>query len=235
MSYGVSFGHKKYGIEMTAPYDHWVQCGRPCGAVFKHSDHFGDDIIKWYLMPAEGVAYIDSYAEFTYAEFRIYAQLSFDESKKMICLERISCERKNYWGDSESDEVKSGSGGIEYYRTNVENLGENFISLEIFVTKFFSGWTVYYKPSTTPQVSHEAMRLAKECPDDYMCGPWGITVGIYHNPVDRVSAATTIQKCFRGWRVRMKTAFDPQTSLGAYYVMRGFDELVPRNGKKCIQ
>ena len=55
---------------------------------------------------------------------------------------------------------------------------------------------------------------------DYRCGPWGKTVGTYL--VDRVAAATTIQKHYRGWKARMATTFNPTTTIGAYYALRDF-------------
>lgn len=236
MSYGVSFGsgHRRRRHITDAdsfPYDHWVQRGKPSGAVFKHSDNFGDDVIKWYLMPAEGLAYVDSYAEFSVEYLRLYAQLTFDEAEKKIEVERILCERKNYWEEDAANDRGTGSGtgtgGVEYYRRNLEDLGDDFVSFELLAARFFApSWTVLALPPTLPRITDEAMLLAEQaCPDDYRYGPWGITVGVYHDPVDRVSAARTIQRCFRGWRVRMKTAFDPRTSLGAHYAMRGFAEL----------
>ena len=42
----------------------------------------------------------------------------------------------------------------------------------------------------------------------------------------RVAAATVIQKHFAGWKVRMATAFNPETRLGAYYAMREFRALI---------
>ena len=42
----------------------------------------------------------------------------------------------------------------------------------------------------------------------------------------RVAAATVVQKHFAGWKVRMATAFNPETRLGAYYAMREFRALI---------
>lgn len=39
-------------------------------------------------------------------------------------------------------------------------------------------------------------------------------------------AATVIKKHFAGWKARMATAFNPTTTLGAYYVLREFRVMV---------
>lgn len=118
--------------------------------------------------------------------FRVYAQLSFDEATKAITIERVFCERKNYWNDSndltDSMDIKSGSGGTQFYFKNVDDLGDDFVSLELFATKFFgSEWKV--KMMSTASDGKELMQmthLAKDVnPDDYVYGPWGMTVGVY--------------------------------------------------------
>lgn len=226
MSFSVSFRGAA-----TAPYDHWVERGRPSGTVFVRADRFGDNETVRSLMPAEGLAYVDVYAEFAVQYFRLCAQLAFDDAERTIVVERLTCERKNYWGDGDGDGgLASGRGGVGFYRRNLEDLGEDLVSLEVLVAMFFErSWTLKESPRTLPRT---LPRIAWPGPArDSGTAPhgtrrWGTTVGVYHNPVDRVSAARTIQKCFRGWRVRMKTAFDPRTSLGAYYAMRGFRELV---------
>ena len=42
----------------------------------------------------------------------------------------------------------------------------------------------------------------------------------------RSDAATVIKKHFAGWKVRMATAFNPTTTLGAYYALREFRVMV---------
>lgn len=199
MAYGVSFGpsekyKRRHICARVAPYDHWIDRGRPCGTVFKHAYNFGDDVIKWYFMPGERLAYIDVYVEFVVQYFRVYVQLSFDDATRTMTVERLFCERKNYWNDLTdfidfndlSTPIKSGSGGAAYYFKNVDNLGDDFVSL--IASKFFGdGWKVNMTSVASAATTYgkdqlmASTHLAKDVggPDDYLYGPWGMTVGVY--------------------------------------------------------
>ena len=82
---------------------------------------------------------------------------------------------------------------------------------------FGPSWTAVV-PLTAPRISDEDLARAAECDDMYRKAmaekwfPWGMTVGLYDGT--RHDAATVIQSCFRGWRVRMRTTFNPHAHRG---------------------
>ena len=233
MSYSISYTRKKYAFERwytyideRNPYDDWISRGRPADTIFTFNMHYNDDILTYYFMPYEGLAYMSYYIEFV-GTVDVVAQLYFDDSARTIEVGRLQCTRENYWSDQDRDEIKSGVGGIGWYKRNLDNMGHR-ISFQEFAEKFFSAsWTISRLPLTRPEISPALIQLADACSmkmGDYRCGPWGKTVGTYL--VHRNVAATTIQKHFHGWKVRMSTAFNPRTTLGAYYALREFRALL---------
>ena len=238
MSFSVSYSTKEYAHRrwhrgsLAAPYDDWVRRSRPEDAIFTYSNHMrSEDILRYYFVPAERLAVIKLYVEFV-CYFTVLIQLSIDDNAHTIAVERLLCQREDYWGNSEmsSSAMRSGSGGVGWYKENLEDLGARLVSLDSFVARFFaSDWAALSLPMTRPKITPELIQVAEACPEkmgDCRIGPWGKTVGTYL--VDRISAATTIQKHYRGWRVRMATAFNPNTTLGAFYVMRDFRQLLER-------
>lgn len=234
MSYGVSFGAKTYDRERwhccsprAAPYDDWVARGRPHDAVFQYKEHQGDNVCEYYLMPALGVAYVEAYFEFVVRNLSVVARVEVDVGERSVAVRRVLCERENYWGDDwggQRPSLRSGSGGLSYYRRNVEDLGV-CVSLEALVDAFFApGWTLRPTPLTLPHTPSDLVTLAKTvCPraiGDYRRGPWGKAVAMY--PAEREEAATVVQRFFRGWRVRMAVRFNPHTAFGAWLERREF-------------
>jgi hypothetical protein len=228
MSFSVSYapprGSCRWGYRAVAdaPFDDWVKRGCPPNTVFTC-----DDIVRYYFWPAQRLAVMTSYAEFV-CDITVLAQLAI--RGRTIEIERLHCSRENYWADDDDDMmgVKSGDGGIGWYKTNLADLQDDALTFDRFASAFFApDWAVVGLPLTCPGMAPELVQLAKACPTKkgsaHQHGPWGRTVGTYI--VDRVAAATTIQKHFRGWQVRMATAFNPATPLGAYYAMRGFREM----------
>ena len=175
------------------------------------------------------------------------ARIRIDDRAKSVEVEQLQCERNDHWDHGSAEEgidegvdgLRCGVGGIGWYRKNLENMktcgtlsGEYFgrkMTFEAFAAKFFApDWTVLQLPRffTRPKIQQEFVALAKTCDAAMRCyyyGPWGRTVGTYF--VHRNAAATTIQKHFRGWRVRMATAFNPTTPIGAYFALRDFRAL----------
>ena len=237
MSYGVSFGGKSHdwdrwhccGSPTAKPYDDWVARGRPYEAVFQYKVHYGDNVYEYYLMPGMGLAYIEAYIEFVVMHVSVVARVEFDDEERTVAVESMLCERENYWGDERLShgEPRSGAGGLGYYRKNVEALGDR-VSIEVLIEAFFGpGWALRALPLTRPRTPEELVLLAKSmCPaatGDYRCGPWTRVIAIY--PFGREMAATVIQRHFRGWRVRMATAFNPTTPLGCLLELREFRKL----------
>ena len=238
MSFSVSYTPKYHERQRwcqtsrAAPYDDWVRRGRPRDTIFTFSEHYCDNILRYYFMPAERLASMTYYVEFG-GDVTVVAQLSVDDRARTVEVERLHCKRENYWEDGSDMNprggLNSGSGGIGWYKANVADMGDN-LSFAAFAAHFFApGWTVLDLPLTRPRIAPDLVQLAEACPakmGNYRCGPWGNTVGTYL--VERDLAATTIQKHYRGWRARMATAFNPTTSLGRYYAMRDFKALLNR-------
>ena len=240
MSFSVSYSAKEYDHQRwyhsctlaslassaLAPYDDWVARGRPADTIMTYSMHYCDDILRYYYMPSEKMAYMSFGAEFD-CDVTVTAQLRIDDRAKTIEVDRLHCVRDNYWEDKgvmgAGQPMVSGVGGIGWYKKQLDYMGY-LVSFEAFAAKFFApGWTFLKLPITRPHLSPEVVALAKTCHakmGGYRSGPWGKTVGTYL--VHRNAAATTIQKHFRGWRVRMVTAFNPTTPIGAYFALRDF-------------
>jgi hypothetical protein len=105
-------------------------------------------------------------------------------------------------------------GGIGLYKKSVQDE----ISLDSFVGHFFGpGWTAAPLPLTRPKVKDNYLELVLK---GHIYAPMFKLVGVYN--VERVEAAVTIQKMYRGWRVRMKYTFNPNTSFGEFLILRDF-------------
>jgi hypothetical protein len=128
----------------------------------------------------------------------------------------------------------SGEGGLSWLNRDI--LGDYCepysLSFESAVLILFGpAWTAVV-PWTAPRISDEDLALAGACPDMYRAKmaeqwfPWGTAVAIYDSTRD--DAATTIQRHFRGWWVRMRTAFNPNTRIGAYYALKEFRTFILR-------
>ena len=188
--------------------------------------------VRYDFMPSEQIAYMSLGVEFD-CDVSVTAQLRIDDHAKTIEVDRLHCTRYNYWVNGKDGGMngKDGGkdGGIGWYKKQLESMGmDYFVSFEAFAAKFFApNWTVLKLPLTRPRIAQELVALAKTCHTkmgSYRRGAWGKTVGTYF--VHRNAAATTIQKHFRGWRVRMATTFNPTTPIGAYFALRDFRALV---------
>jgi hypothetical protein len=224
MSFSVSYAPPHgcrwgYRAVADAPYDDWVRRGCPPNTVFTCDDI----IVRYYFWPAQRLAVMTSYAEFV-CDITVLAQLAI--RGRTLEIERLHCSRENYWADDDAPPggVKSGDGGIGWYKTNLADMQDDALSFDRFAAAFFApDWTVVLTCPDGAGMAPELVQFAKACPSSHRFGPRSRTVGTYI--VDRVAAATTIQKHFRGWQVRMATAFNPATPIGAYYAMRGFREM----------
>lgn len=228
MSYGISYASlktKKTYTSSNNPYDDWITRDRNLDTIFQYKDHCHDVVDSTaYFLPGCKFGYIEHYAEFVVIHFKVWMELSFDETNKIVHVERLFCERENYWSDASRNDIKSGSGGIGYYKKNLENLNVDYIGLDAYVLRFFGPeWNAAPLPITRPRPSKNTIDLVNNCKAayfDYNGGPWFRVVGVF--PMERTSAATSIQKYFRGWRVKMKYRHNPNTTLGRYTCMRLF-------------
>lgn len=234
MSFGVSYSkdhhivHDKwFQSSQSTPFEDWKARGSILDAVFQYAAHWEETMdVRVYFMPGYKFGYIKLYAEFVVMNFELWFEMSFDEEHQIVHVERLFCKRENYWSN-DAHGLQSGTGGIGFYKKNLEDLGDD-IEINIFVRHFFGpGWKVAPLPMTRPMMREGYLKLVEVANghyDHYHYGPWFKVVGIY--PMEREEAATTIQKIYRGWRVRIKYTFNPNTSLGKFLIMREFRKAI---------
>lgn len=174
------------------PYDDWVaRCvaskNNTLDAIFQYKAAHcqGCTETKYYLMPGCNFGYIEYYAEFVVAHFKLWVELSFDVQNKKVHVEQLFCERENYWEQNNpKDFIESGSGDIEFYKTNMEALNDG-ISLDRFVERFFGPeWSMAPLPTTRlPLLDKDKQHaLVDQCEaafGDYKYGPWFKTISLY--------------------------------------------------------
>ena len=204
--------------------------GRPADTLFAFNDHFGPDVFfHLYMRPAERIVNIG--ADLDYFSFDAFATVVIDPVKRTVTIDRMLCRTDNVWPEiMNRDAPKSGQGGIAWFNANVRFVNErngDDASIERLVELFFGcEWTAVV-PLTRPEIGAADLESAERCRDDRRDAttrpPWGHVIAMY-SPM-RSEAAIVIQRHFRGWRTRMRTAFDPNTRIGAYYALREFRAL----------
>lgn len=228
MSFGVSYSKdrvcdKWFQSCQSTPFEDWQARGSILEAVFQYAAHCEDSMdVRFHFMPGYKFGCIKFYAEFVVMNFELWFEMSFDEECKIVHVERLFCKRENYWQDTTRG-LQSGTGGMGFYKKNVEDLGDD-IEIASFVGHFFGPeWRVAPLPMTRPKIREDYLVLeagAFAHYSHYHFGPWFKVVGVY--PMEREEAATTIQKMYRGWRARIKYTFNPHTSFGKFLIMREF-------------
>ena len=134
---------------------------------------------------------------------------------------RASCTPCRIWSTSGSRRPPRSSWTPSEKRSRSTACG---VRPSTFGQRFFGPeWTAVV-PSTCPVIAEADEASAERCWFDQAAAtafvPWDKSIAMY-SPV-HTQAAVTIQRHFRGWRVRMRTAFDPNTRIGAYYALREF-------------
>ena len=225
MSYGVSYTkktyHKWYQSEKTkTPYEDWISRGMG-PVIFKYCEHCNDDILKIYFNPYERLLYI--HGDLDYYNYKVVCKLIINNNT--IRIEQIFSKNINIWPEI-SGGLKTSCGGLSHYKANVNILRHHF-SINFAIERFFGTTWNLIIPLTVPRISEESFEIAKKYQDDfnfYRTGPWDHTIGIYK--LDKEAAAIIIQKYFRGWKVRMQYTYNPNTTLGRYYILKSFKTLI---------
>lgn len=220
---------------MSYAYDDWVSRGRMADCLLAYRDHWGPDYFTAvFLRPDVGV--LRAYVDGEYYDVDLSAAVNVDEAKRKVTLRSILCRSRNYWPEIFVDGgPPSGDGGVSWlHRIEDQFRGGLFeISFENAVLRLFGPEWMAVVPLTAPRLADEDLAIADACDDMYRAAmaedwfPWGRTVGLYDTR--RIDAATTIQRFFRGWRVRRRTAWDPMTRLGRFYELREFERLMRDN------
>ena len=214
----------------ASPYDDWRRHRRrrPSVVVFQHERHWIDSDMYIYFQPVERRVCI--YLAMDYFSFEMKATLAIDDVGRTIGVDRIYCENDNFWPElnGQSKATPVGGGGIAVYKRNLQYLSPCYdVSLENVAALFFGGgWTALPLPMTRPRLPRDVSTQAEMMRffDDYAKGPWHATIGKF--VPDEDASAVVIQKCFRGWRARRAYAFDPHTTLGKYYALRLFSDMI---------
>jgi hypothetical protein len=164
-----------------------------------------------------------------YYTIEVCIHVSVDHERRSVNVKRLWCKSENWWPDIHTSIVpdKSGEGGIGWYKKQLDPFGER-MSQELVVDKFFGpGWVAGALPLTRPFATPEAISMCRGLDHrmgDYRSGPWDKVVGTFFT--ERTDAAKTIQKHYRGWKVRLVTTFNPNTSLGRFLELRHFNNLL---------
>ena len=223
-----------YLHRQESPYDDWLRMGRPRGALFACFKNTGPDIsLAMYMRPAHRVGYIK--ACYGYYWVTLAFKVDVDPAARTVGLTRLLCESRNIWPDiagkpADLPNGGTGSGGIAWLRSCARFLGHDTdVFFERAVEKFFGlGWSAVV-PVTRPRMCDDDLELCRACSaifgDADTMVPRNRPVAYYDSAASADGAATTIQRHFRGWQVRMRTSFDPHTRIGAYYAIRAFREL----------
>ena len=206
------------------PYDDFLHRGSP-PAIFKYCSRNRKDIIRVHFVP-------DFYTNFFHLELRLdyytadlLAEIEIEKDEKTIVVRRLLCTNENRCPDLYMDSVpkcNNDSGGVYWYKRHINCFGAD-LNLQTYVHKFFGkDWRLSKLPLTLPKVSADQIESVKTC--ETRLGrsndSWGRLAGTFF--VDRMLAATVIQKHFRGWRVRMETTFNPNSPFGFACLKRRF-------------
>ena len=214
-------------------YDDWVRRGRVADALLTYRDPYGDDDHRTVILRPD-LAVLRIEAGIEYFDFSLSAEIEVDVARRTVRVRRLLCTSCNHWPEIFIDGMSpsSGSGGVAWLKRNEAFFqGMPFeVSFKTAVAVLFGpAWTAVV-PLTAPRISDEGLASAEACHGIYTKAmaetwcPWGLTVGLYDS--SRHDAATSIQRRYRGWRARMRTAFDPNTRIGAYYALREFRRML---------
>lgn len=221
----------------VSPYEDWVRRDRPPRTTFVNREWMEDVTLTQYIfMPTERLAIMTDYTEFANDLF-VVAKLKIDETTRTIDVDGLHCERENYWPNEDGlrpGKIKSGEGRIGFYRKNMTEYtedGQRALSIDGFASKFFGAdWRVLPMPMTRPTLPKALVKCAHDASEASWKWLHGYvqtktcTIGLFDG-IHLVRAATTIQRYYRGWKVRLDTAFNPNTKLGYFYALRDFREL----------
>lgn len=230
MSYCISYSPKYHDLnrwyqveKYKTPYEDWC-FKNTLPAIFKYCEHCNDDILKIYLNPFDQILYINGNLD--YYTYWFVCKLRIDHHDKTIKIEKLFCKNINHWPEINGKLApKTGGGGMSCYKSNIKLLGDDF-SIDYAVEKFFGNTWKVIIPLTVPKISEETFEIVKKYKehfDFYRCGPWGKTIGLYM--IDQLEAAIIIQKYYRGWKARMTYAYNPNTTLGKYYMLKSFKSM----------
>jgi hypothetical protein len=227
MAFSVSYSRKEwvgeryYQSERTLkPYEDWVRRGSPVGALFTYAQCYKDSAtIKLFLRPAERIVHVSvDFEHYDFKHLELCVTFNVDALSRTVTLDRFLCET---WTTGDN---ASSSADVSW----VSSFGCDEFSFE-HIVKVFLGkeWTCVVPMITTMhRLSKDDLALSRECGHLDRTQPHRpLAKVIAWYSTERHDAAVTIQRHFRGWRVRMTTTFNPHTRIGAFYVLQAFIDL----------
>lgn len=194
---------------------------------FVYSTHNHTDELYVHFCPEIRLFYIQCYMD--YWNVVAYCRVEIDENAKTVRIVQCSCESTNF--DDDIVPAPSGVGSLALFKECIDHMQPGFFT-DIMANFFGDGWQVLLDDPETntttvdmdevPIVQEWINKLPSEMTSPYIIGHFE------HDP--KYTAASKIAAAFRGWKVRMKYRFDPNTTLGKHLVMTMFN-----NAKDCIK
>ncbi len=217
-----------YQSSKVTPYDD-CKMHKKMDCIFTYFEHLeSEDNIELYFLPNKNLAYINQSLE--YYNFEVIAELQINDFNNTLGFNSIYCSYDDFWPGMYSNapfpSKRAGTGGISVYKKHLFEFLEEPISLDFFINKFFgSSWSSLKLPLTLPKTSSILIDLANEI----KCHNYNYSFKTYNTigtfSPNRILAAITIQKYFRGWKARMKYRFNPNNQLGLYLELQEFQLL----------
>ena len=200
------------------PFDDWLRTPE-IPAFFRYAEHWSSNVLYMYFCPFYQLLRI--VCTMGVYSATVDVKLTIDKDLQIIGVSEILCKRRWLRGNNEPEERE---GDMSWYNTN-ENISLDF-SIQSAVNRFFGTSYTLVLPLTACRISEEnAEKLTLFAKlFNWSSGPWNKTIGIFQK--DKVDACIIIQACFRGWCARKKYTFDPATTLGRFYAMKLFKEML---------
>lgn len=224
----MSFSTKYLSDSIKTPYEDWVRYKRLHDAVFYFEYDRQQDTHIAMFWPSKNLIWFlgdyDRNTEHPYI-FDVTIEISIDTSTSSVKVQKLFCSCHD--NSFRHSTIPHGNGGVSHYKTLVDQYVA-FSIQEVIELFFGKEWRVELPPSTTLPVAENVVEFAKKSihrvfkeENDYGFVCFEPHILGHFNPV-RDLAATTIQKYFRGWKARMKYAFNPHTRLGRFYALKLF-------------
>jgi hypothetical protein len=236
------FDESYESYESSSPYEDWINRGQLEDTLFGYDDRYGPHRFSAYMLPANNLIYLCANTDGDQCE--VFIRVKINLQNRSVAIDNITCSNHFYYSQMhleflvENGEVvpvpENGQGGYAFYRTSVYFMDIFKFSLPFkrVIERFFgNSWTAKkINTRTIPRISDEDQKLLKTCEATYITAintknyPGACLIGYYD--MTRSDSATVIQKHFRGWTTRLRTAFNPNTTIGKYYALKSYRELV---------
>ena len=246
MVYCVKYSKRRYCKSIrtlaASPYEDWINRGQIEDVLLGYDTCYGPHQFSAYMLPAHNLIYVCANTDGNQCE--VFIRVKINLQNRSVAIDHITCSNHFYYSEMDLESwvetgavvPENGTGGYAFYRAGVYFM-EYFtdsLSFKHVIKRFFgNSWTakkMNTRNRDIPRISDEDQKLLKTCEATYITAintknyPGGVLIGYYD--MTRYNAATVIQKHFRGWITRLRTAFNPNTTIGEYYALKSYRELV---------